>query len=41
MKAIIVSKKDKAGMNIKECLLRIFDFKETKPLRIVKFVKLK
>ena len=29
MKAIIVSKKDIAGMNIKECLLRLFDFKET------------
>jgi len=28
MKAIIVSKKDIAGMNIKECLLRLFDFKE-------------
>ena len=30
MKAIIVSKKDQAGMNIKECLLRLFDFEETK-----------
>ena len=29
MKAIIVSKKDIAGMNIKECLLRLFEFKET------------
>jgi len=29
MKAIIVSKKDMAGMNIKECLIRLFDFKET------------
>ncbi|MBU1204566.1 MAG: D-tyrosyl-tRNA(Tyr) deacylase [Nanoarchaeota archaeon] len=28
MRAIIVSKKDIAGMNIKECLLRLFDFKE-------------
>jgi len=28
MKAIIVSKKDMAGMNIKECLLRLFDFRE-------------
>ena len=29
MKAIIISKKDIAGMNIKDCLLRLFDFKET------------
>ncbi len=29
MKAVIVSKKDQAGLNIKECLLRLFDFKET------------
>ncbi len=29
MKAIIVSKKDMAGMNIKECLLKLFEFNET------------
>ena len=32
MKAIIVSKKDIAGLNIKECLLRLFDFEDTDEL---------